>query len=159
MSSPGAQLRLLVTDGNARGTQIVVEDPLLIGRRAEGQGRLAGDPEISGRHAEIRPVAGGFVVADVGSRHGTAVNGDAVTVPRGLEVGDRIEVGASTLMVQTIIPGASAPDEPDPGPEPAPGLSLTLDIDAVSGVGQLDLGMGTKPIPLVHRDGRWEIGS
>lgn len=152
MSDRGAELRLRVTDGNAGGTQIDVAEALVIGRRAEEPGRLAGDPEISALHAEITLDADGYFIEDLGSRHGTLVNGETVTTRRLLEVGDRIEVGASTLVVEAITGVAVAP-------EPAPRLSLRLDIDAQTGVGRLDLGGGTQPIELVHRDGRWEVGT
>ncbi len=147
-----AELRLQVTDGNAGGTQIDVAEALVIGRRADEPGRLAGDPEISALHAEITLDAGGYFIDDLGSRHGTTVNGESVTTRRLLEAGDRIELGATTLVVEAITGVAVAP-------EPAPRLSLRLDIDAQTGVGRLDLGEGTQPIGLVHRDGRWEVGA
>ena len=36
-----------ITQGNARGDEIRVEDELVIGRTADSEGRLADDPEIS----------------------------------------------------------------------------------------------------------------
>ena len=42
-----------MTEGNARGTEIEVEDEFLIGRQEEGAGTLGDDIEISRRHARI----------------------------------------------------------------------------------------------------------
>lgn len=95
------KLRLKVASGNAAGTVIEVEDELVLGRQAEGAGTLGADIELSRRHARIACDAGGqYFVEDLGSTNGTYVNGRRVDAPLALEVGDRIEVGASALVVQ-----------------------------------------------------------
>jgi hypothetical protein len=127
MSSPAGQLRLEVIGGNGAGTTIAVEDVLVIGRHAEGAGRLSEDEEISRRHARIsREATGDYAIEDLGSSNGTFVNGLRIQSPRLLALGDSIETGATTLVVREIVqPRASAtvvsavPDIPARGPAPA----------------------------------------
>jgi pSer/pThr/pTyr-binding forkhead associated (FHA) protein len=98
----GEKLRLKIVSGNAAGDTVEVGDEeFIIGRQAEGAGSLANDIEISRTHARIRSEAdGSFVIEDLGSTNGTYVNGRRIDKPLALEVGDRIEVGASALVVQ-----------------------------------------------------------
>jgi len=165
------KLRLKVTAGNASGTEIEVEDELLIGRMAEGDGRLGEDIEISRRHAEIkRQEDDAWAIEDLGSTNGTIVNGHRIEKPELLYPGDMIEVGGTKLVVQVTAGAAPAsaaeaeaplapepepapapelvPEpEPEPEPEPpaAPQISLQLEID------------GLPPVKLVHEDGAWRI--
>ena len=67
----------------------------LVGRNSDCTVSLA-DPRASRRHAEIRPTADGFVLADLGSMNGTLVNGTAVK-ERVLHDGDEISVGATVM--------------------------------------------------------------
>ncbi len=55
------------------------------------------DTEASRRHAEIRPVDGKFVIADLNSSNGTYVNGEVVR-NRELKPGDQIQIGRSILL-------------------------------------------------------------
>lgn len=132
-----AMARLEVVAGRAIGMSILVDDELLIGRHAEGAGRLADDEEISRSHARLSLDRTGFcAIEDLGSTNGTYVNGLRITGPETLSEGDTIEVGATTLVVRelpiphsehtlraipsrpTVIPGsavAPAPDKTPPG--------------------------------------------
>ena len=106
-------LRLKVASGNAAGTVIQVEDELVIGRQAAGPGTLGNDIEISRRHARIScGPEGRYIIEDLGSTNGTYVNGRAVEGPVTLETGDRIELGASALVVQVSAPPATPPSTP-----------------------------------------------
>jgi len=117
MVTPSA--RLEVVAGNAAGTVIEVQDELLIGRHAEGPGRLAEDEEISRSHARVAVEPGGFcAIEDLGSTNGTFVNGLRVTGPKTLTVGDTIELGGTTLVVSELT-------FDDGGPAPARGDSQT----------------------------------
>jgi ABC transport system ATP-binding/permease protein len=72
-------------------------DGLTLGR-AEDNGLPLDGERVSRRHARIEARAGGFVIADLGSRHGTSVNGDAVGQdPHPLVAGDLIELGGERL--------------------------------------------------------------
>ncbi|HVY61467.1 MAG TPA: FHA domain-containing protein, partial [Planctomycetota bacterium] len=66
-------------------------DVTTVGRRSDRDIVLA-EPQVSGSHAEIVRVSGGFAVRDCFSKNGTTVNGKNV-VERKLEPGDRIELG------------------------------------------------------------------
>jgi DNA-binding SARP family transcriptional activator len=56
------------------------------------------DPKVSRRHAELRPVVGGYDLVDLGSSNGTRVGTDDITKRR-LEDGDQVEVGTTQLRV------------------------------------------------------------
>ncbi len=55
------------------------------------------DPAVSTSHAMIRAEGEGFIIADIGSRNGTFVNGEKLSGPRKLEHGDVIGIGLSKL--------------------------------------------------------------
>jgi pSer/pThr/pTyr-binding forkhead associated (FHA) protein len=98
-----ATARLEVVSGRAIGMSILFDDELLIGRHAEGAGRLADDEEISRSHARISLDRSGFcAIEDLGSTNGTFVNGLRVSGPLTLSVGDTIELGATTLVVREL---------------------------------------------------------
>jgi hypothetical protein len=81
------------------GSRVPVGDrPVAIGRLPECDITLT-DPNVSRRHAEVRPSedgAGGHLVVDLGSTNGTKVNGIGVRSHR-LQHGDEITVGATRL--------------------------------------------------------------
>jgi len=54
------------------------------------------DPNVSRRHAEVRPVGSGWIVVDLGSTNGTRVNGVTVR-EQALRAGDEITVGSSRI--------------------------------------------------------------
>lgn len=55
------------------------------------------DPNVSRRHAEIRPRGGSWVLSDLGSTNGSCLNGRRIENPEVLKPGDEIELGTSTL--------------------------------------------------------------
>ena len=59
---------------------------------------MLADPQVSRRHAELRPVIGGYDLVDLGSSNGTRVDDADVTRTR-LADGDRIRVGDTELMI------------------------------------------------------------
>jgi DNA-binding beta-propeller fold protein YncE len=90
---------LLVVLGPAAGTQIEIEDELLIGRSARGDGQLGGDSELSRRHALINRAGPRLTIVDLGSTNGTRLNGRLLSGPTELREGDRIELGGSAIEV------------------------------------------------------------
>jgi Protein kinase domain/FHA domain len=114
----GETLRLKVTAGNAAGAKIQVADELVIGRHAEGVGRLGDDVEISRRHARLARAGSGFVVEDLGSTNGTFLNGRRIEAPELLSVGDEIEVGGTRMIVQ--VSASTPPATPAPSQETPP---------------------------------------
>ena len=98
-----AAARFEVVAGRAIGMSILIDDELLIGRHADGAGRLADDDEISRSHARISLDRSGFcAIEDLGSTNGTFVNGLRIAGPQTLSVGDTIEVGGTTLVVREL---------------------------------------------------------
>jgi predicted component of type VI protein secretion system len=183
MTTRSTYLRLEVISGNGTGDTLVVEDELVIGRHAEGPGRLSEDEEISRQHARIsREATGDYALEDLGSSNGTFVNGLRIQSPVLLSLGDSIEVGATTLVVRGIVqpePEPVAPDagghaaaraaptvfarvpvaqEPaEPAGPPPPPLRLEIDFDAREA--RLALGDGGETVRLVFVDGVWRVGS
>jgi pSer/pThr/pTyr-binding forkhead associated (FHA) protein len=90
--------RFEVVAGRAIGMSILLDDELLIGRHADGAGRLADDDEISRSHARISLDRSGFcAIEDLGSTNGTFVNSERVSSQR-LSDGDRITVGRTSVI-------------------------------------------------------------
>ena len=56
------------------------------------------DPNVSRRHAEVRPSGGSWIVRDLGSTNGVKVTGRRISGPQSLKQGDAIEVGTSRLV-------------------------------------------------------------
>jgi S1-C subfamily serine protease len=140
-------LVLRVVRGAGQGRDIAPGDELVIGREADGDGRLDGEPALSRRHARItRNARGELTIEDLGSLNGTRVNGEAISAATTLRAGDRIQLGETVLVVtdpadpaaqtpvapsqETVIaqrPRAAAPRpaaaRPTPPPVPAPAVA------------------------------------
>ncbi len=86
--------RLIVRDafGNQREVEIA-RTPFAMGRQSDSDLVLL-DSRISRRHARIIQTDKGYLIEDLRSRHGTAVNGEAITSCL-LKSGDRISLGVA----------------------------------------------------------------
>jgi hypothetical protein len=94
-------LRLTIIAGPEHGRQFALATlPQIIGRSNAAGILLGGDAMISRQHAEIYDRQGLLSIRDMGSLHGTQVNGVPIQ-DRHLEPGDRIQVGGTVLLVQT----------------------------------------------------------
>jgi predicted component of type VI protein secretion system len=169
MSAPA---RIEVVAGNAAGTWLDITDELLIGRHADGVGRLGDDEEISRYHARLSLDAGGScTVEDLGSTNGTLVNGSQISEPQTLGQGDTIKLGASTLIVREL-PAPAADGSPIDSPAEAesqataehavpaaavPRLSLQVEIDFATNEALISLGDGAEPIRIVLESGAWRV--
>ena len=100
---------LKVISGPDEGRSIEVEEEVVIGRE-DADLELA-DPEISRRHAAVRPVEGGVEIEDLGSMNGTFVNGDRISEAVTLRVGGKMRVGTSEIdvEVQLVAPTVMRP--------------------------------------------------
>jgi predicted component of type VI protein secretion system len=58
------------------------------------------DVGISRCHAEIRPSAAGWTIADLGSTNGVSVNGVHLDGIRELQSGDRLELGSTEILFE-----------------------------------------------------------
>jgi pSer/pThr/pTyr-binding forkhead associated (FHA) protein len=74
---------------------------ILVGRAPSADLRLD-DPRVSRLHARIEMRDDGVYVEDLGSRNGTAVDGESVTAARQLSVDDEITVGGAALVFRGV---------------------------------------------------------
>jgi pSer/pThr/pTyr-binding forkhead associated (FHA) protein len=96
----GVSFILQVTQGPASGQKAALERfPFRIGRGPEADLSFEEDMSVSRSHAEIYEWAGALHIRDMGSTHGTQVNGMPVT-DYPLHPGDRINVGGTTIMLR-----------------------------------------------------------
>jgi hypothetical protein len=76
-------------------------EPLGSGGAVIGRSREADvvieDPNVSRRHAEVRPSGGSWIVRDLGSTNGVKVNGRRIQGPQSLKPGDTIELGTARV--------------------------------------------------------------
>ena len=72
---------------------------LSLGRTPDNTICFQGDSNVSRNHAQIRQMADGFYVSDLGSSNGTAVNGIRITGPQKLQNGDYIILGNSATVI------------------------------------------------------------
>jgi len=91
-TKPPSSPPLFLRDGELCRSVVLHAQPFVIGRAPESHLVLA-HPFISRRHAEITVEDNNFVVRDLGSRHGTYVNGQPVTFHQ-LHPGDLIKFGS-----------------------------------------------------------------
>jgi len=84
------------------------------------------DTEVSNRHAILQKTDDGYTIRDLGSVHGTFVNGARITAAQPLHDGDVIRLGASGPELQFLLA--------EEGPIAAPSLAATLvDLPVVHG--------------------------
>lgn len=88
---------LVLSDGTRIG---LGEEPITIGRLPEC-GIVVADPNVSRRHAVVRPAGNGWTVSDLKSTNGTRVNGIPIT-ERPLNPGDQITLGATVIRFETV---------------------------------------------------------
>jgi predicted component of type VI protein secretion system len=111
--------RLHCTDGPVAGQRVEVTSALVVGRQAADL--VVDDPQVSRRHAALRPAGGDLEVEDLGSLNGTWVNGSRINRPTRLAPGDRLRVGDTTFEVEgpPVPAAAAAPAVPAPATEAA----------------------------------------
>jgi pSer/pThr/pTyr-binding forkhead associated (FHA) protein len=88
--------------------RLTASTPVVLGRGATATVDL-GDGSVSRRHCELRPAAGGWVVADLDSANGTTVNGTPLVEPRPLLPGDELELAGRVRFVAEAFDPATAP--------------------------------------------------
>ena len=94
-----ARYALVAVEGPHVGQQFMINGfPAQIGRGSEAAVALEQDLTVSRRHAELYEWNGALHLRDLGSSHGTYINGSRVA-DRPLCLGDRLVIGKSTLIV------------------------------------------------------------
>jgi hypothetical protein len=87
---------LLVVDGRRL---LVPPRGAVVGRSRDCE-IVLDDGGVSRRHLEIRPEDTGWVVVDLGSTNGARLNGHAISGSCPLQLGDRIELGSTTMVFE-----------------------------------------------------------
>lgn len=118
---------LLWNGDGARSSLRLGDERIVIGRGAEGPGRLE-YPGVSRQHAEIVRRGPLFVVHDLGSTNGTFVNGERID-QIALSEGDVLRLGDGLGVVLRVPAEANPPatQEPCPGVLFGPGMANVLE--------------------------------
>jgi pSer/pThr/pTyr-binding forkhead associated (FHA) protein len=94
-----AGFQLVMRSGPTPGKVFPLKvDEVFIGRDV-GNDIVINDAEISRRHARLAMQAGGFILEDLGSTNGTAVNADRLTSRHVMRVGEVISLGEHVALV------------------------------------------------------------
>src|ERR1700691_2479324 len=91
-SGSGVFPALVFVQGNDQKSIVLNRTPFSVGRKVDKDLVIA-DPRVSRDHAQIVLEGEDFYLIDLGSKHGTFVNGERVQRQK-LERGDRLEFGA-----------------------------------------------------------------
>jgi pSer/pThr/pTyr-binding forkhead associated (FHA) protein len=89
---------VVFTGGPLAGRQVEVTAVLVLGREAADL--AVDDPEVSRRHASLRPAGDGLEIEDLGSLNGTWVNGTRIQGVVRLSPGDRVRLGDTSFEVR-----------------------------------------------------------
>lgn len=90
---------VVVLKGRQEGrAYLLVKKVSTLGLDERAEVGLFGDPTVSRFHAEIEQAGPGYVLRNHDARGRTRVNGEALTGPRPLRDGDRIELGQTLLV-------------------------------------------------------------
>jgi hypothetical protein len=111
--------RLAILSGGRAGAVEPLQGAVAsIGRHATCQVRLDPDrdSEVSTRHAVIQRKDGGWLVRDLGSVHGTYVNGQRISAEHPLNDGDVIRLGHSGPELQFLLSDRAQVAAPSRGP-------------------------------------------
>lgn len=85
--------------GDLRIVPLATTERVAIGRTADNDVVLAGDPEVSRAHAQLAAAGAGWTLVDDGmSRNGTYVNGERVMRHRRLQDRDMLRVGSTSIL-------------------------------------------------------------
>jgi pSer/pThr/pTyr-binding forkhead associated (FHA) protein len=103
-----------VTSGPATGLSMDIDRELVVGR--EDADLTIGDPQLSRRHALLRPADRGVEIEDLKSLNGTIVNGQRISGTVTLTASGTIKVGKSELRVEVDVPQATEESERAPVP-------------------------------------------
>src|ERR671915_386276 len=77
-------------------TELLGSGGAVLGRSRDAD-IVVDDPNVSRKHAEVRPSGGSWIVRDLGSTNGVKVNGRRIQGPQSLKRGDVIELGTARV--------------------------------------------------------------
>lgn len=147
-------LTLLAVRGPDQGRAFPLpeREPQLLGRSTEAL--EIHDPTVSRRHAELTPDGARWLVRDLGSRHGTFVNGARIAGAVAIGAGDRLRCGESEFLV--VREGEEAPAVTDDG---APETGATVRLASLGAAAAGDAGGDTIGHAGGHADGDFPTGT
>ncbi len=128
---------LVIHEGAAAGSEHPLDRELILGRERGTADLVLDDPGVSRRHARVLPDHGSVVVEDLGSSNGTYVNGQRISGPVELGVGDELQVGATVVGIRQSTSTAPMPAPSARGPVPrrlAPHPQAESNIPALAAV-------------------------
>lgn len=91
---------VLVEEPGRTPLHVVLVEPLEVGR--DGLGLLVDDPQVSRHHLELSPEGGRVWVRDLGTTHGTTLDGVRVTEPVVLGPGSVVRLGNTSIVLAAI---------------------------------------------------------
>ena len=91
-ASSGVFPALVFVQGSEQKNIVLNRSPFTVGRKVDKDLVIA-DPRVSRDHAQIMQEGTSFFLEDLGSKHGTFINGERIQRQK-LERGDRLEFGA-----------------------------------------------------------------
>ena len=104
----GRAEQLMCIDGDRSFTVAMPDSGELVIGRGPDAGLSVDDPLVSRAHALLLVVPDGLRLSDLGSRHGTLLNGERLVEPRLVSSGDVIAVGNALLVVRRPLRIAAA---------------------------------------------------
>jgi pSer/pThr/pTyr-binding forkhead associated (FHA) protein len=111
--------QLVLSSGPDAGLVFALSKPILTIGRSSDCDLVINDASISRQHVQIIRQEMGWYVQDLGSRNGTAINGQRLSAPLRLEDGDTLTVGdislrylAANPAVENAASESTAPEEP-----------------------------------------------
>ena len=102
-SGSGVFPALVFVQGSEQKNIVLNRSPFTVGRKVDKDLVIA-DPRVSRDHAQITQEGQEFFLVDLGSKHGTYVNGERIQRQK-LERGDRLEFGARDSAYLLFNPG------------------------------------------------------
>lgn len=105
-SSSGALPALKFVQGSEQKDMFMDHTPFTVGRKVDKDLVIA-DPRVSRDHAQILQEGIDFFLVDLGSKHGTFVNGERIQRQK-LQRGDRLEFGARDSAYLLFNPGKTS---------------------------------------------------
>ncbi len=120
-------LKLVISDNEGTTTVVpFVRDEISVGRKDGNTIRLI-ERNISRQHCTLERLNGAYRVRDHGSYNGVIINGARIEGEASLHVGDKLQIGDYTVLVESDAP---IPSPPPPAP-PRPSADSAASIEAL----------------------------
>jgi pSer/pThr/pTyr-binding forkhead associated (FHA) protein len=98
-------MEIVLEQGPLRGRAFRPQRPQTTIGRGSDNDLVLPDQQVSRRHARLERGPEGWFLTDLGSTNGTYVNGQRIQGRVQIQIGDRVSIGSSVLLVQSASPG------------------------------------------------------